>query len=497
MNYLSDAESQQRLIQGVVRSRLDRFLEPAFKTTHGRTLEPDWYIGPLCYGLQHAVETDSARLLVNIPPRHLKSFTASVCLPAFALGKDPRLKIAVAVYGDELAREHMRPLAEILDARWYRATFPEVEIATRKGGVVTTSKGGSIRYVSVGGAFTGLGIQVLIIDDVLKAQDAASSALRAAAERYVRETAFTRFDDQRRSRVIAISQRLHPYDLSWALAEQGFEHINLPSVAEKDVKLPSYGGAEVTWRAGELLSRRFPHEVLNRLKREIGTPAFQAQYMQAPMFSDSMIVDFARLTFVEEPFARRDLEYSVMSVDPAVKVGENCDYSAITIFGLVKGKWCLMHAVEKRLEFTDLKALTASLAKEWAVDEILIEDCHTGMALWDELKARQIASTVWPPDGDKAERLSVAVDRFYSGEVVFPRTSQLVEPLFAQFRNFPEGHDDLLDSVTQFVAWLRHHDVETLMDIKLYGRPRRKRGRRGENRPRITDRGGSRSEQIP
>lgn len=492
MKLRSDVERKQRLAQAAVRTQLDCFIEPAFKTVHGAPLEPDWYLSPLCFSLQNALETKSSRLLINIPPRHLKSFTAAICLPAFAIGKNPRLKIAVAVYGEELARQHMRPLTQIMDDRWYRATFPEVQIASRKGNVLTTSLGGNIRYVSVGGAFTGLGINLLIIDDVLKAQDAASSAVRSTAERYVRETAFTRFDDQRRSRVIAISQRLHPYDISWALAEQGFEHINLPSVAHEDVKLPTYGGKVVTWRTGELLSSRFPHDVLDRLKRQMGTSAFLAQYMQTPMFSDSMIVDFARLKF-EEPFARKDLEYIVMSVDPAVKVSENCDYSAITIFGLVKGKWCLVHAVEKRLEFTDLKALTASLAKEWAADQILIEDCHTGMALWDELRAKQIGSIVWPPDGDKAERLSVAVDRFYSGEVVFPRISQLVEPLFAQFRNFPEGHDDLLDSVTQFVAWMRTYDVESLLDIKHYGRPRRKSGRRSEARPRILERGSSRS----
>lgn len=134
-------------------------------------------------------------------------------------------------------------------------------------------------------------------------------------------------------------------------------------------------------------------------------------------------------------------------------------------------------ARRRRLEFTDLKSLCSSLAAEWKVDVTLIEDCHTGIALHGELKAKGLSSVVWPPDGDKAERLSVAVDNFYSGEVVFPR-QPFVEPLFAQFRNFAEGHDDLLDSVTQFVAWLRDRDVEQILNIKRFGRPRRTRTHR-------------------
>ena len=318
-----------------------------------------------------------------------------------------------------------------------------------------------------------MGITLLVIDDVLKAQDAGSAAMRAAAERYVRETTFTRFDDPRCAKVIAISQRLHPYDLPWALAQNGFDHLSLPSIAMQDVTLPTYGGKTITWRRGELLSNRFPHAVLDNLQRDMGTAAFQAQFMQAPTFSDSMIVDFSRLAFVEEAFARKDLEYTVMSIDPAVKVGDHCDYSAISIFGLSKGKWCLMHLIERRLEFTDLKALAISLAKEWAIDTTVIEDCHTGMALFGELKDKNVSSVVWYPDGDKAERLSVAVDNFYSGEVVFPRMP-FVEPLFAQFRDFPEGHDDLLDSVTQFVAWLRDRDMEQILNVKQFGRPRRR-----------------------
>lgn len=468
-----DSMLRQRLVQARVRLRLDAFVSIAYRDLFGQSLIPEWYLEPLCFALQRAAEAEASRLLVTIPPRHLKSFSASVCLPAQKIGLDPQLKFLVVVYGRELAREHHRLLTDIMTSRWYQATFPECHISEVREETVRTSAGGSVRFVSVGGPITGFGIHVLVVDDVLKAQDAGSAAMREAGERFIFKTCTTRFDDPAQAKIIAISQRLHVYDLASRMIEQGiYRHLNLPSVGDQNRELTGYGGKRFHFRAGDLLSPvRFPHAVLASLRAEMGEAAFAAQFLQAPLPTGGSIVDLARLSLVDRAFSREDLQYVVMSIDPAVKAHEDCDFTAISIFGYSGNAWRLMHVVERRMDYVELHDTVRAHVLEWKPDKILIEDCHTGVALWSELKKAKILSICVKPEGGKEERLSVACGRFYSGEIGFPRDEPWSDRVFAQFRAFPDGHDDILDSITQFAGWLRRTDIEQRVHTKQYGRP--------------------------
>jgi predicted phage terminase large subunit-like protein len=236
--------------------------------------------------------------------------------------------------------------------------------------------------------------------------------------------------------------------------------------------LATYGGKQIEWRAGELLSpRRFPREELDRLQREMGAHAFSAQFLQTPLVADGMIVDFSRLHLVETPPPHADLRYIVLSIDTAVKVGDACDYSVIGVWGYDGQHWCLMHVRQQRLDFVELKAATIMTAQSWKADAVVIEDCHTGVALWGEVRQRVNSAVVLPPKGDKAERLAVATDKLYSGEIRFPRCEPWSDAVFLELRSFPDGHDDIVDMITQFVAWLRTRSMRSLLDLKQHGRP--------------------------
>jgi len=288
----------------------------------------------------------------------------------------------------------------------------------------------------------------------------------------------TRFDDPRETRMIVISQRLHLHDLASRLLEQGrYDHLNLSSIIDRELVLPTYGGAAVRFRPGDLLSpTRFPQAELDRLSEEMGEVAFSAQYLQTPVPGDGAIVNLSRLKRVDEPFAASELDYTVMSIDPAVRTGPHNDFTAITVFGRSNGLWCLLDLLERRLDFTGLKEAAIGLAEKWRPDRTLIEGCHTGDALISDFPADRFPVRRQKPDGSKADRLAVACGRFYSGALLFPRNPAWAERVFAQFRSFPDGHDDIVDSITQFIAWLRTADMDALVA--------RKEGRRPPAKPR-------------
>lgn len=447
--------TDQRLMQHAVRTRLDYFVRQAFLSTYEKRLEPAWFQGPFCFALQSAAEAKTCRLLVTMPPRHLKSFTAAVCLPAFLLGNDPTRKIMIATYSSDLAEEHMRLLRPLLDTRWFQTSFPGCRIVRADNGKLVTSRNGEIRFIFVGGPVTGLGNTHLIVDDIIKAQDVGSAARRKAAEDFVRKTCMTRNDDPQSAHTIAIMQRLHVNDLPAALAETGYQRLNLPSIADTDQTLLSYGNRRFTWCTGELLwPQRYTHAVLEQFRIDMGEAAFSAQFLQAPRLSDGMMVDLSRLHFVEEPPDRDRLRYVVISVDPAVRDAPDCDYSAISVFGFDGTRWYLMDVIERRLDYPDLKEAVHGCAVNWGADQLLIENGHTGWALYRELGARGLPVWSRKPNGGKAERLNLALEALYSGDVVFPRGAASTETLMDQFRSFPDGHDDVLDSVTQFINWI-------------------------------------------
>ncbi|NIV77151.1 MAG: terminase, partial [Gammaproteobacteria bacterium] len=220
------------------------------------------------------------------PPRSLKSIAVSVAFPAYVLGRDPRQKIVCVSYSHELAYKHARDCRALIEAAWYRAIFPRTRIDRDKNTqaeFVTTRKGFRLA-TSVLGTLLGRGGNILILDDVLKPDEALFDVQRARVIEWYRGTLATRTDDKTRDITIVIQQRIHEEDLVGVLLEQGgWTHLNLPAIAEEAQIIP-LGPHLVHLRAqGDVLHpAREPYEALVRLKTEMGSYAFAAQYQQSP-----------------------------------------------------------------------------------------------------------------------------------------------------------------------------------------------------------------------
>ena len=436
------------------------FLAEVFKELHpGKSLTDAAYMNAMTFALQKCWETPGDRLLVTVPPRHLKSIAAAVALPAWVLGRDPSAKIMVATYGEELSREHAANFATIMRSRWYSAIFPRTQIKQSNQSELRTSAGGGRRCVTLGGATTGFGADLIVIDDLMKAQDAKSQAMRDKARDYYPSGLLSRFNDPKHGRVVSIQQRLHEDDLAAHLLESGrFRHLNLPAAAEEPVDYPLYFGRTWRRRQGEVLEpARLDAEALAIRREELGTRVFNAQYQQNPIPPDGAIVRIEKLTLAEDIPDGSEFEYVIQSWDTAASIGPRSDFSVCMTFGYHQGAWYLADLFRKRLEFDQLEAAIFDQKRRWKPEKILIEDSSNGRAFLQRQrlkKAKELFQKVIAKDS-KEERLIAQTDFLHSNRIRFCPTDTWWPELKRELAAFPEStHDDQVDSLSQFCGWV-------------------------------------------
>ena len=172
------------------------------------------------------------RLIINLPPRQLKSFIVSVALPAFILGMDPSAKIICISYSDDLAKALARDFKRIIESAWYRTVFPDVRPTKMTESEFVTDQGGTRYATSVGGTLTGRGGDFIIIDDPIKPEEALSDKARQSTNEWYKSTLLSRLDDKAKSVLILVMQRLHVNDLTgFVEASGGFHKLALPAIA--------------------------------------------------------------------------------------------------------------------------------------------------------------------------------------------------------------------------------------------------------------------------
>ena len=248
---------------------------------------PNWHIKAIAYELEQCLTGKAQRLLITQPPRSLKSICSSVALVAWALGHNPKLRFICVSYSQELATELSRQFRMVVESDWYRAAFPKMRGVKVTNSQFVTSKGGGRLAVSIGGSITGRGADIIIIDDPLKAEDASSVVARKAVIDWYTQTLTTRLNDKSRGSIYVVMQRLHEEDLAGYLLEKGqWQHLNLPAIAMEDqlIRLGPGPGDFYLRKEGTVLhTEREPLEALERIKSDLGSLVFSAQYQQQPI----------------------------------------------------------------------------------------------------------------------------------------------------------------------------------------------------------------------
>jgi hypothetical protein len=256
---------ERKLLDLKLRSDLLTFTHRTFQTVApAQTYLHNWHIEAVAWSLQLCAMGAIKRLLITLPPRHLKSICASVAFPAWLLGRDPSARIICPSYSENLASKHSLDCRAVMEAEWYRRIFPRTKISRDKNtelNFLTTRHG--FRYsTSVGGTLTGRGGNVIIIDDPLKPEDALSDTKRSTANEWFDRTLYSRLDNKWNDIIILVMQRLHVEDLAGYVSQkEPWVQLNLPAIAEVEQRI-CLGPDEIYVRkVGEILHRFSCHSL--------------------------------------------------------------------------------------------------------------------------------------------------------------------------------------------------------------------------------------------
>ena len=402
------------------------------------------------------------RLMVFMPPRHGKSLTASCIFPAWNLGRNPKRSIIAASYGAELAEDFGRRVRNFMSDPLHQAIFPHCKLAADSAAQrrFDTTAGGSYFAVGRGGAVTGRGADLLLLDDVLKdAEEARSEAIRRSMHDWFQHVAYTRLAPG--GALVLIQTRWHEDDLPGRLlrehADENWEVINMPAVAEVDDDFRKAG--EALW------PERFPLETLKAIRSAIGGAAWDSLYRQQPSVSEGAVFRREWWRFYrEQPACRRVVRRVVQSWDTAFKSGAENDYSVCTTWGVTANAYYLLWLWRDRAEFPELTRRMTWLADQWKPTEILVEDRASGQSLIQELRhSTRLAITPIKVDKDKLSRAQSVTPLIEAGKVFLPESAPWLNDFIDELAAFPRGsHDDCVDSVTQALNYLRHEPEITV-----------------------------------
>lgn len=455
--------TERDFMDAILRTDFRSFLHRVVLTLNpGTAFLSNWHIDAIAYQLEKVRAGEVTRLIINMPPRYLKSITLSVALPAFLLGHDPRLRIFGISYGTDLAYKHAADFRAIVESDWYRHAFPKMRIARAAGGDVFTTRGGFRRATSVHAALTGLGGGIFIIDDPQKPEEAQSEPLRNGVNQWFSNTLLSRLDNKQTGVIIIVMQRVHLGDLTGHVLErsQDWTALTLAAIAEEDERIEIAKGKFHLRRAGEALHPA--HEslaTLEKLRTDLGSEIFSAQYQQSPVPPGGAMIRkewFRYYDVSPEPTYKTKI---IQSWDTAAKDGANNDWSVCTTWLIVERKqYYLLDVKRGRYDYPRLRDTAIALAQRYDPTAILIEDASTGTALAQELRQSGIfVVKAIPIDRDKINRLWIQQGKFEAGLVHFPRSAPWLAALEAELLAFPQAkYDDQVDSLSQalaFKAW--------------------------------------------
>ncbi len=448
---------QRKALHCALREDFCIFLRKAFHDVHGVSLKWNWHHEVICDDLMAAYRGEERRLIINVPPRSLKSFICSVAFPAWLMGRNPRIKIIGVSYAQDLANKFSREQRMLMMQSWYQEVFPNARINPKKAGEGEFELlGGGFRLAtSTGGTLTGRGADLIIIDDPIKPQDALSETMRTNANNWIDSTLMTRLDDKQRGIMVMIMQRLHEEDSTGHLLEKdGWQHRSFAAIAMEDECWKLRNGVMHRRKTGELLHPQHePQSVLDDLKRDLGALHFNAQYQQMPTsFGGNMLQKEWFCYFDGQPPI--DSRRFVISADTAMKEGAANDWSVLTVWQMDKNAYYLVHLDRQKMDFPKLRHCLLYLRDVFHVRTILIEDTGSGTALMQQLRHEKINCTAIKPIGDKIERLASASIAFEQRRLFFPQNASWLPELERELLGFPRTkHDDQVDSVSQFLNW--------------------------------------------
>jgi predicted phage terminase large subunit-like protein len=441
-------------LEAVLRQNFLSFARKAIRELEGTTLSDDQYLRYLARELDLFAEGETRRLIINLPPGHLKTWLASVCLPAWMLAHDPWRKIIVVTHAEHLSKTIARNIRSILQSGWFKEIFPP---RIKKGHAEVmdfgTTAGGGVFVTSFRGGFTGRRADVIVVDDphdIGHTHEEIESTIEAF------DTALlSRLNDRQNGRVLVVAHRVHERDLSAHLLQKKgkWRHVLLPLVATRD---QTYKTSTADWlrRKGEVLRPdAFDAEVIDELRENSFNPGFDMLYQQDANFQALPAIEADHFGNFSGPAPIGPI---LLSVDPGVTNRRTSAFSVIQAWCLADNRYYLLDQFREQIDFVDLRDELRHFRRVYRPIAILVERAANGHALISEL-TRKFAKLLVPiePNGrSKSARLRVHADTIVAKRIWLPTQATWREGFVKEFIEFPRGKfTDQVDATTQFLDY--------------------------------------------
>jgi len=444
----------------IIRSSPGFFLEwllPQIENLNGYLA--NWHVNAMSQKLMRLYQGHVKRLIVNAPPRSLKTSTCTSFFIPWLLGKDPSLQIMLVTYSDEFAEQLGSQIRSVMRHPEYKRLFGNSQLANEnaRSTRLKTLEGGKVTITSFHATMTGLGADYIIVDDPIQTNDVRSATKMNDTINRFKEGLYTRLNDPKTGRILLVMQRIHPDDLTgMLLTHGGFKHLKLPIQFQEEVTYSLPFNKTYKTHVGEFLDpARFDEAELARTREMQGEAAFAAQYMQDPIYPANDLVDFEKFKWFEPQEIEADLRDAihVHSWDTAFSTSDAADYTAVTKWAYDSTGYYLLDAQRFKVtsEEVEKRILRAAIADQ--PHRVLIERANHSIDLINRVKSASNGRfrVIEGRHGglSKEQRFENIQHKINTGQVFLAKGVSSIDLFLSELRSFPYGaHDDLVDSFT-------------------------------------------------
>jgi predicted phage terminase large subunit-like protein len=474
-------------LDNAIRTSLLAFAMKAYAQLHpGSRLEPHPYARYVTSYLERVAKGEVKRLCVALPPRHGKTYLASISFSAWLLAHDPSTKILLVSYGQELADKIAYDIRAILQSDWLCRLF-QTRITRNRSRLTdfVTTAGGGVRSVSVEGGVTGLGADIIIIDDPVQIKDCDNVKQIERINDLFDSEVRTRLNNPKRGAIVIIAHRLAENDLpGHVLAQGGWKSIQLPLIAPRPRTYRTDDGFVWHRQKGELLRPdAFTTHDIERL-RSMKHPEFETLQQQNPGARDHLRIKPEHFGVFDPAALPQDIAV-LLSVDPGQKGGPTNSFSVVQAWTLHDGRYLLLDQLRERARYNEFRSHVQRFIRVFRPSVILVEATNQGPALISDIKPQQGMEVVGiTPFDDKVSRLRKHRNTLRSGVVSLSKGAPWIGEFINEVALFPYGSfDDQVDAMTQFLDWISEYP-----DLKM--RPPRAIAAGSSNGVPIRPRGG-------
>ena len=465
------AEHRQRLRAKA--ARLSRRYLKVFVHRAWPILEPvtplqwNWHLDLLCDYLTAVARGQIRRLIINVPPRSMKSLLCTVFYPVWRWCTEPQRRFMFVSYSEELSSDHSVFRRNVLSSQRYRSGCGRLVRFAKDQNLKTqyeNTRRGVMFSTSINGSATGKGCDELIVDDPMNAKKAFSDQERENTNRNFDATFRSRLNDPSKGVIIVIMQRLHDEDLTGHLLRRepkAWTHLKLPAEFERDESwaFPVSACAPKQVKAGDLLwESRFTREVLDDLKTALGSWSYAGQYQQNPAPLQGGVIQREWIQYYRELPSAASMRW-VQSWDCSFKDTKESDYVVGQVWVQVGAYYYLVDQVRERMDFVRTRqAIQQMTAKHPQATTKLIEDKANGPAVISSLRSEIPGITAFDPADPKIGRLNAVSPLFEARNIWLPEPSRAswVGDFIEELTHFPKAaHDDQVDACTQALLYMR------------------------------------------